>query len=46
LASTSDPDPGLRSADVTQQLLHNTMFDLINMFGGGALRRMSIFALG
>lgn len=39
------PIPGLRSEDVVKQL-EGPQFDLLNMFGGGALRKLSIFALG
>jgi preprotein translocase subunit SecY len=39
------PIPGLRHDDVLKYLQGNT-FDLLNMFGGGALRRLSIFSLG
>lgn len=39
------PIPGVRSADISKAL-DSSMFDLLNMFGGGALRRVSIFSLG
>lgn len=39
------PIPGLRSEDVVNQL-KGPQFDLLNMFGGGALRKVSIFSLG
>ncbi|AIE83968.1 preprotein translocase subunit SecY [Fimbriimonas ginsengisoli] len=39
------PIPGLRPEDLTSQL-DNPMFQMLNMFGGGALRRISIFSLG
>lgn len=39
------PIPGVRSEDVYKQLQGGSL-DLLNMFGGGALRRLSIFALG
>jgi preprotein translocase subunit SecY len=37
------PIPGVRSADLN---LQGGLFDLLNSFGGGALRKLSIFALG
>jgi preprotein translocase subunit SecY len=37
------PIPGVRSADLD---LNGGIFDLLNAFGGGALRKLSIFALG
>ncbi|HLK14073.1 MAG TPA: preprotein translocase subunit SecY [Fimbriimonadaceae bacterium] len=40
------PIPGIRPEDLTEQLKSNPYFNLINMFGGGALKRLSIFALG
>jgi preprotein translocase subunit SecY len=39
------PIPGVKSSDL-ENLLNNPMFAMLNMFGGGALRRLSIFALG
>jgi len=39
------PIPGVRSEDVVSKL-QGGAFDLLNIFGGGALRRLSIFALG
>lgn len=39
------PIPGVRAADV-QKAMEGSLFDAINAFGGGALRRLSIFALG
>lgn len=39
------PIPGLRSEDVASTL-QGTAFDLINTFGGGALKKLSIFSLG
>jgi preprotein translocase subunit SecY len=39
------PIPGVRSEDVIKNL-QGGAFDLLNMFGGGALKRLSIFALG
>lgn len=40
------PIPGIRPEDLTEQLSKNQFFQLMNAFGGGALRRLSIFALG
>ena len=40
------PIPGIRPEDLTEQLSKNQFFQMINMFGGGALRRLSIFSLG
>lgn len=40
------PIPGIRPEDLTKQLEQNQFFQLMNAFGGGALRRLSIFALG
>lgn len=40
------PVPGLSSEDVRAALEKIPAFNLLNTFGGGALRRMSIFALG
>lgn len=39
------PIPGVKAQDL-QNVLQGGVFDLLNMFGGGALRRLSIFALG
>jgi len=39
------PIPGVRSEDVAKAASSGAL-DLLNMFGGGALRRLSIFALG
>jgi preprotein translocase subunit SecY len=39
------PIPGVRSEDVVQYL-QGPAFDFLNIFGGGALKRLSIFALG
>ncbi|CAN5529221.1 preprotein translocase subunit SecY [soil metagenome] len=39
------PVPGIDSAAVAESL-KGPAFDLLNMFGGGALRKISIFALG
>src|SRR5579862_6427706 len=38
------PVPGV-SADAVADLMKNPALDLANIFGGGALRRLSIFAL-
>ncbi|MHB8636454.1 MAG: preprotein translocase subunit SecY [Fimbriimonadaceae bacterium] len=40
------PIPGIRPEDLTAQLAKNQFFMMINAFGGGALRRLSIFSLG
>ncbi len=41
------PVPGVSADQVSQQLQNMpAVFDLLNMFGGGALRRLSVFALG
>lgn len=40
------PVPGFDSATIMDILNKIPQFDLLNMFGGGALRRLSIFALG
>jgi len=37
------PIPGIKSEQLS---MNNQIFDLINAFGGGALRKLSIFALG
>lgn len=39
------PIPGVRSEDVLSYL-QGPAFDLLNIFGGGALKRLSIFSLG
>lgn len=40
------PIPGVRPEELTRKLQDNQIFQLINTFGGGALKRVSIFALG
>ena len=40
------PVPGVSSADVKKSLEDLDMLQLLNMMSGGALRRLSIFALG
>jgi preprotein translocase subunit SecY len=40
------PIAGLSESQVMKQLENSQVFQLIDSFGGGALRRMSIFALG
>lgn len=40
------PVPGFDSAEVTKSLEQLPMFQMLNVFGGGALKRLSIFALG
>jgi preprotein translocase subunit SecY len=40
------PVPGFDSRSVAEQLKGVPMFEYLNVFGGGALQRLSIFALG
>ncbi|MBS1724122.1 MAG: preprotein translocase subunit SecY [Armatimonadetes bacterium] len=40
------PIPGVDPNEVTSNLVKNDFFSLLNTFGGGAFRRLSIFALG
>jgi len=40
------PIPGIDPTKMTELLKDISFFNLLNMFGGGALRRISIFALG
>lgn len=40
------PVPGVTSEQLVKNLADNPLFQLINSLGGGALRRLSIFALG
>ena len=40
------PVPGLSESDVMSKLQNSQVFQLIDSFGGGALRRLSIFSLG
>jgi preprotein translocase subunit SecY len=40
------PVPGVTSTQLVKGLEDNTLFMLINALGGGALRRVSVFALG
>jgi preprotein translocase subunit SecY len=43
---THVPVPGIDAAIVAEQLRNSALFGLIDTFGGGGLRRVSIFALG
>ncbi len=40
------PVPGFSADQVMNQLKGLQVFDMLNMFGGGALRRLSVFSLG
>src|SRR5437588_10379441 len=40
------PIPGVTPAQLTKSIDQNVMFQMMNALGGGALRRISIFALG
>ena len=40
------PIPGISSAELTKSVADIPFFQLLDVFGGGALRRLSIFALG
>jgi preprotein translocase subunit SecY len=40
------PIPGVRSADMEELIKNNTFLQLMSTFGGGAIRRLSIFSLG
>jgi preprotein translocase subunit SecY len=40
------PVPGFTESDIMSKLKDSPVFQLIDSFGGGALRRLSIFALG
>src|SRR5690348_7004926 len=40
------PIPGIASSDVEKLIQTIPGLDLLNTFGGGALRRVSVFALG
>ena len=40
------PIPGVSSSELFERLKDNPFFALLDAFGGGALRRVSIFALG
>jgi preprotein translocase subunit SecY len=40
------PIPGVSSADVMSRIDQNVFLQLMSIFGGGALRRLSVFALG
>ena len=40
------PIPGLSESDIMAKLKDSQVFQMIDNFGGGALRRLSIFALG
>lgn len=40
------PIPGISAESIQEKLKDNTFLELINAFGGGALRRISVFSLG
>ncbi len=40
------PIPGLSESDIMAKLKDSPVFQMIDNFGGGALRRLSVFALG
>lgn len=40
------PIPGVTSEQISETMKNNPFFGLIDTFGGGALRRVSVFALG
>ncbi len=40
------PIPGMNSDKIADMLQNNPFFGLLDVFGGGALRRVSVFALG
>jgi len=40
------PIPGMNSEKISELLKNNPFFGLLDVFGGGALRRVSVFALG
>lgn len=40
------PIPGVSSASIYDQLKSLPMFQILDMFGGGALRKVSVFSLG
>lgn len=40
------PIPGVDPGDMTKLLEQNNFLDLMNMFGGGAFKRLSVLALG
>lgn len=40
------PIPGVDPREVTKNLVNNPFFALLNTFGGGAFKRLSVFALG
>ncbi len=40
------PVPGLTEAEILKRLEGSQVFQMIDSFGGGALRRLSVFALG
>ncbi len=40
------PTPGLTEAAIIDKLKDSTVFQMIDGFGGGALRKLSVFALG
>jgi preprotein translocase subunit SecY len=40
------PTPGLTESDIMSKLKDSQVFQMIDSFGGGALRKLSVFALG
>lgn len=40
------PIPGLKTDQIAELLKNNPYFQLLDVFGGGAIKRVSIFALG
>ena len=40
------PIPGVNAAHLAEMMKSNALFSLVNIMGGGAARRLSIFALG
>jgi len=43
---TPVPIPGVDPAELAEKLRNNPLFGMIDTFGGGSLRRLSVFALG
>ena len=40
------PVPGVNTETLAQSLANNSLLSIMNMLGGGALERLSIFAMG
>ena len=40
------PTPGINAAELSRFLAQGTVFDIFNLFSGGALEQFSVFALG